>query len=135
MLVELAELDELVAKTKAMAVKDSTKKGYLTHFTAYQEFCDKFGHNYFPCDNLQLCRFGQYLVKYRELKSADSVGNYISGIRTCMALIGFQVPDPLEKQMQLFSQGLRNLMPQETKQMKPITPEMLIRIFDVVDFH
>ena len=51
-----------------------------------------------------------------------------------MAILGLTIPDPLEKQMQLFTQGLKNIMPQETKQMKPITPEMLIKIFDVVDF-
>ena len=133
-LVELAELDEMVAKTKSLAVKESTKKGYLTHLTAYIEFCDRFDFSYFPCDNLQLCRFGQFLVKYRGLKSAESVGNYISGIRTGMALIGMNIPDPLEKQMQLFNQGLKTLMPHETKQMKPITPEILLKIYDVVDF-
>ena len=132
--MELIELDELVTKTKSLAVKDSTKKGYLTHLTAYIEFCDRFSFNYFPCDNLQLCRFGQYLVKYRGLKSADSVGNYMSGIRTCIAMLGLAIPDPLEKQMQLFTQGLKTLMPHETKQMKPITPEMLIKIYDIVDF-
>ena len=58
----------------------------------------------------------------------------MSGIRTCIAMAGFKIPDPLEKQMQLFSQGLKNLMPHETRQMKPITPEMLLKIFDVVDF-
>ena len=133
-LSELAELDDLVAATKALAVKESTKKGYLTHLTAYTEFCNRFELNYFPCDNLQLCRFGQYLVKYRQLKSADSIGNYMSGIRTCMALLGLTIPDPLEKQIQLFNQGLKTLMPHETKQMKPITPEILMRIYDVVDF-
>ena len=127
-------MDEMVAHTKSIAVKESTKKGYLTHLNAYIEFCDRFGFDYFPCDNLQLCRFGQFLVKYRGLKSAESVGNYISGIRTCMAMIGTQVPDPLEKQMQMFNQGLKALMPHETRQMKPITPEILLKIYDVVDF-
>ena len=134
MIIELAELDELVAHTKSLAVKESTKKGYLTHLTAYTEFCQRFELQYFPCDNLQLCRFGQFLVKYRGLKSPDAVGNYISGIRTCMAIIGLPIPDPLEKQMQLFNQGIKNLMPHETKQMKPITPEILLKIYDVVDF-
>ena len=83
---------------------------------------------------MQLCRFGQYLVKYRQLKSPDSVGNYISGVRTAMAMAGYQVPDSLEKQMQLFNQGLKNLLPSETKQMKPITPEMLLKIYNIVDF-
>ena len=132
--MELAELDELVQQTKKLAVKESTRKGYITHITAYIEFCDRFGLQYFPCDNLQLCRFGQYLVKYRGLKSADSIGNYISGIRTCIALVGLTVPDTLDKQMQLFNQGLKNLLPAGTKQMKPITPEMLLKIYDVVDF-
>ena len=132
--MELAELDELVANTKQLAVKESTKKGYITHITAYIEFCDRFGLPQLPCDNLQLCRFAQYLVKYRNMKSSDSIGNYVSGIRTSMAIMGLPVPDPLEKQMQLFNQGLKNLLPQGTRQMKPITPEMLLKIYNVVDF-
>ena len=134
MIAELAELDEMVSQTKAMAVKESTRKGYTTHFTAYTEFCHRFDLQYFPCDNLQLCRFGQYLVKYKQFKSPESVGNYMSGIRTGMALMGWPIPDPLEKQMQLFNQGLKTLMPHATKQMKPITPEMLIKIYNIVDF-
>ena len=51
-----------------------------------------------------------------------------------MAILGLPIPDALEKQMQLFNQGLKNLMPHETKQMQPITPEILLKIYNVVDF-
>ena len=129
---ELAELDEGVAATKGQAVKASTRKNLLCHLNSYQQFCDRYLLQYFPADNRQLCRFGQHLTK--TFQSSDSVKNYISGIRTCQALLGFEVPSPEEKQMQLFSQGLKNLLLHEIKQAKPITPQILLRISSILKF-
>ena len=95
-------LDIQVAHTKAQSIKDSTKKNIAVHLNSYQKFCDRFGFDLFPCDNKQLCRYGQYLA--RNFKSAESVGNYQSGIRTCHALLGLEIPDPQDKQMQMFIQ-------------------------------
>ena len=127
----LAALDRKVAATKGHAVKESTKKN-LTQINAYQKFCTRYGLQYFPCDNRQLCRFGQHLSDTFE--SLNSVGNYISGIRTCLALLGMEIPDANDKQMKLFSAGLRRVMQYAVKQAEPITPNILIKISKVVNF-
>ena len=106
---ELYLLDIKVAETKSQSVKDSTKKNLLSHLNAYQTFCNKYQLPYFPCDNRQLCRFGQHLSSTFE--SPDSVSNYLSGIRTCMALLGMTVPDTADKQMKMFTAGLKRAMP------------------------
>ena len=68
----------------------------------------------------QLCRFGQHLSE--SFGSPDSVGNYISGIRTCLALLGQPIPDPNDRQMKMFMVGLKRAMPHAVKQAEPVTP-------------
>ena len=108
MAIELAVLDMQVAATKGQAVKESTKRNILTYLNSYEKFCDRYNLPYFPTDNKQICRFGQHLAA--TFQSADAVGNYQSGVRTCQALLGYEIPNPQEKQMQLFMQGLRRVM-------------------------
>ena len=103
--VALLQLDLAVAATKGESIKQSTKKNLLCHLAAYEKFCDRYMLEYFPCDNRQLCRFGQHLSTTFE--SPESVGNYISGIRTCLALLGLQVPDTGDRQMKMFITGLK----------------------------
>ena len=126
------KLDLQVAQTKSQSVKDSTKKNLLCHLRAYEKFCDRFLIDYFPCDNTQLCRFGEYLKN--TFDSPEAVSNYISGIRTCLALMGWEVPSPQDRQMQMFLQGLRRTMIDAVKQAAPITPELLTRLSKVVKY-
>ena len=114
------KLDLAVADTKGHSLKDSTKKNLLCQLEAYEKFCDRYLLEYFPCDNTQLCRFGQHLCA--TFDSPDSVCNYMSGIRTCLALLGLQVPDVNDRQMKMFSTGLKRVMPHAIKQAEPVTP-------------
>ena len=82
-------LDLQVAATKGHSLKESTKKNLMCHLRAYEKYCDQYKVDYLPCDNTQLCRFGQHLSLTFE--SPDAVVNYQSGIRTCLALMGLQV--------------------------------------------
>ena len=84
-------------------------------------------------DNRQICRFGQHLVN-KGFTSAESVGNYMSGVRTCHALLGFPAPEATEKDMKMYTSGLRNILLHDVKQAAPITPEILLRLYHVVDF-
>ena len=128
----LAQLDIEVATTKGESVKASTKRNLLTQLAAYQNFCQRYCLFYFPCDNTQLCRFGQHLA--RTFESPDAVGNYISGIRTILALSGMDVPDAKDKQMQMFTTGLKRVMDHTLKQAAPITPHILVRLSRVVNY-
>ena len=121
-----------VARTKGQAIKDSTKKNILCCLGAYEKFCDTYILPYFPCNNKQLCRFGQHLSK--TFSSPEAVCNYLSGIRTCLALLGLPIPDVKDKQIQMFMTGLKRIMPHEVKQAAPMTPELLIKLSKVVDY-
>ena len=125
-------LDIKVAHTKGQSLKDSTKRNLLTQLSSYKKFCDKYLLQYFPADNQQICRYGQHLMA--TFKSPEAVGNYQSAVRTFMALLGLPIPDASEKQMRMFSQGIKRAMEHEVKQAAPITPEILLRISRVVDY-
>ena len=129
--VALAQLDLEVAATKGEAVKESTKRNLSTQLNSYQQFCDRYMLFYFPCDNRQLCRFGQHLAG--RFESPDTVGNYLSGMRTILALSGLEIPDPKEKQMQMFITRLKRVMQHSVKQAAPVTPQILLRMSKVVN--
>ena len=58
----------------------------------------------------------------------------MSGIRTCLALMGQEVPDVNDRQMKMFITGLRRIMKHEVKQAEPFTPQLLLRISKVVNY-
>ena len=130
--VALAQLDLEVAATKGQAVKESTKKNLHSQLKAYQAFCDRYLLQYFPCDNRQLCRFGQHLKG--SLESPDSIGNYLSGVHTMLALLGLEVPDVTDRQMQMFTTRLKCIMNHVIKQAAPVTPQVLLRMSKVVNY-
>ena len=121
-----------MAETKGEALRESTRRHLLSQLSAYQKFCDRFMLDYFPCDNIQLCRFGQHLC--RTFESPDAVGNYLSGMHTMLALIGHEVPDVKDRQMQMFTAGLKRVMDHTVKQAAPMTPQLLVRISKVVNY-
>ena len=125
-------MDLQVAATKGESIKESTKKNLLTHLNAYQKFCDRYLLDYFPCNNKQLCRFGQHLTS--SFQSPDAVGKYLSGIQTILALSGLEIPDVKEKQMQMFITGLKRVMTHAVKQAVPITPQLLVNMSKVVNY-
>ena len=130
--VQLMIVDQQVAQTKSQSLKESTRKNLLCILKAYEEFCGTYMLEHFPCNNKQLCRFGQHLS--RTFESPDAVSNYVSGIRTCIALLGMEVPAPQDRQIQMFMQGLKRAMPHAIKQAAPITPEILVRLSKVVNY-
>ena len=133
-ILDIIELDEAVAKTKGQAVKSSTKKNLLSQMNSYEAFCKRYEFDYFPCNTKQLCRYGQFLKDIKGFISAESIGNYISAVRTAHTLLGFDPPQSEDKQMKLFVNGLRNMLLHDVKQAKAIIPDILLRIYDVVDF-
>ena len=126
------KLDLAVAETKGHSIKQSTKNNISMQLTAYEKFCERYLLNYFPCDNTQLCRFGQHLSE--TFQSPESVCNYMSGIGMCLALLGLEVPDVNDRQMKMFSTGLKRVMAHAVKQAEPVTPQLLIKLSKVVNF-
>ena len=128
----LTQLDLQVTATKSHSCRASTKKNLLTQLGTYQKFCDRYLLSYIPCDNRQLCRFGQHLSQ--SFSSPDAVGNYLSGIHTILILSAIELPDVRDRQMQMFTAGLKCRMDHIVKQVAPITPHILVKMSKVVNY-
>ena len=50
------------------------------------------------------------------------------------ALLGFEIPDVKDRQMQMFLTGLKRVMQHTVKQAEPITPHILLHISKVVNY-
>ena len=70
----------------------------------------------------------------RTFESPDSVGNYLSGIRTILALLGLEILDVKDRQMQMFITGLKWVMAHTVKQAAPVTPQLLLKMSKVVNY-
>ena len=68
------------------------------------------------------------------MDSPDSIGNYLSGIRTILALSGLDIPDVKDRQMQMFLTRLKRDMDHTVKQAEPMTPQLLVHMSRVVNY-
>ena len=67
-------------------------------------------------------------------ESPEAVGNYLSSISTCLALLGLEVPDVTDRQMKMFITGLKRIMPHAIKQAEPVILEVLLKLSKVVNY-
>ena len=51
-----------------------------------------------------------------------------------LALLGLEIPDVKDQQMQMFTTGLKHVMDHVVKQAAPITPRLLLRMSKVVNY-
>ena len=67
------------------------------------------------------------------VRSPDTIRNYISGIITHTNLQGGQVPDLNTPIFKLTMKGLRNVNQHRVHRAKPMTPEILVDIYDILN--
>ena len=75
--------------------------------------------------------YAQFLS--RSFKSVDSIRNYISGIRKVHLLLGFQLDNINQFILNFSLKGLERLKGHCVKQAEPMTPELLARMYSVMD--
>ena len=128
--IALALLDLQVADTKGQSVKDSTKKNLTNTPQCLPKVLWQV-----PNSLLSLWQHTVVPVRttpHQTLKYPDSIGNYLSGIRTMLALIGNTAPDVKDRQMQMFLTGLKRTMDHTVQQASPIPPQLLVKMSKVV---
>ena len=114
------------------AYADGTRKNLRTQWEAYLLFCTFFNFVAIPTCTNTLQLFAQFLS--RTFKSVDSIRNYIAGVKTMHLLLGYSV-DNLDKFiLNLTLKGIAKLHPYCKKQAEPMTPEILLKISDILNF-
>jgi integrase len=94
-------------------------------------FCLYFGLQPVPASTQVLCLFGQFLA--RSFKSISSIRAYISGVRTLHLFLDVPfVPEPTFV-LSLTLKGIAKALRHFPLQKLPITPHILVRIFDQLD--
>jgi hypothetical protein len=94
-------------------------------------FCKYFQINPIPTTVQVLCFYAQFLS--RSFKSVNSIKNYLSGVKLLHLYLDDDYPKFDEFQLKLTLKGLARMNPHCPKQALPITPQILLRIFELLD--
>lgn len=94
-------------------------------------FCEYFQINPIPTTVQVLCFYAQFLS--RSFKSVNSIKNYLSGVKLLHLYLDDDYPKFDEFQLKLTLKGLARMNPHCPKQALHITPQILLRIFELLD--
>ena len=125
------QLRRELQETRRAALAQSTHKNIQTHWKSYSTFCEATGKNPIPLSIDLLCLYAQYMSHF--VKSPDTIRNYINGIITHNNLKGREPPNLNTPLFKLTMKGLRNMMQHRVHRAKPITPEILTDIHDLLN--
>ena len=118
------ELMTRARRRQRAAFRPGTAKNQLTHIKTYVGFCVKFKQRFMDPDEDTLCAFVEFLCL--SLKSAASVRNYISGVRTFHAKLGIDSKALASYRFKLMMRASALTMPQGVNQKLPITKQILL---------
>ena len=114
------------------AYADGTRRNLRVQWESYLLFCFYFELVTLPASTRNLQLFVQFLS--RTFKSVDSIKNYLNGVRSMHLLLGFLVDQINKFILNLSLKGMAKLNPYCKKQAEPITPEILLKIAEFMDF-
>lgn len=113
------------------AYADSTNKNLKIQWETYLLFCIYFGLSYLPVSTETLSLYAQFLS--RSFKAIQTIRNYISGVKTMHYLLGYSVENINNFILSLSLKGIAKLHPHLVKQAQPITPEILKRMYNILN--
>lgn len=114
------------------AYAEGTKKNMKTQWKSFFLFCFYFHLTPLPCDLDTLCLFAQFLS--RSFKSVDSIRNYLNGVKVLHLILDFSFTHFESFYFKLFMKGLKRCNPHTVKAALPITPDILLRIRETLNF-
>lgn len=125
-----AVLDTRVNLLRSSVLADSTKKTYSSYLQPYLHFCNSKGIPLVPITPVNLARFIA-LLSYK--LSFNSIRNYLSVVRLLHLEAGFA--NPLDSYyISSLLKGTKRVLGAQTVRKLPITPNILYRIFNILNF-
>ena len=119
-------------KSNKTAYAEGTRKNLKIQWEAFLLFCTYFHLVSLPVSTDTLQLFAQFLS--RTFKSSESIKNYINGVKSMHLILGFSVDHINKFILNLSLKGIAKLNLHCIKQAEPMTPEILLRIADTLDF-
>ena len=119
-------------QTQRSAYAIGTYKNISTQIKSFLLFCEYFHVKSIPVSIDDLCLYIQFLS--RSMKSVQSIRNYVNGVKYLHVFSDAEFPNLADIQIKLTLRGLSKILFHTPKQASPITPEILVKIWRVLDF-
>lgn len=109
-----------------------TRKNLKTQWRSFFLFCFYYELVPLPCELETICLFAQFLS--RSFKSVDSIRNYLYGVKFLHLFLDIPFTHFETFYFRLFLRGLKRTNPHCVKSALPITPTILFKFKEVLDF-
>ena len=119
-------------RTMRRSNNQSTRANHRTHYAAYVEFCNEYEFQQFPATTWRYCQFAQYLAWQQ--KKPGTIKNYVSTIRVLHRLQGYWTPDPGQIHYNKMILAFEKQRQEPVKQAAPMTHQVLLQLYEHVDF-
>ena len=130
---ELKVLRREARASKRAAFAEGTSKNLRWQWKLFIMFCIYFRFKLLPASVESLCLYAQFLS--RTMRATDSIRNYLSGVRTLHVLCNVQYLGKDSVELKLMLRGLARKKPHMTKQAAPLSPNILVRLLQYLDFN
>ena len=127
---ELQCLRRQVTLSRRAAFAEGTNKNLMVQYRAFLLFCLYYNLPHLPTNADTVALYVQFLK--RTFVSMTSVKNYINRAKTLHLTLGLPFPEA-DYSFRLLIKGLTRLHPHEEKRALPITPVILLKLYDVMD--
>ena len=119
-----------VEVSKAHAFAGGTNSNLRTQFRSYFAFCVYFRRNPLPATSDTICGYVQFSSRSMQ---PSAIKNYLSGVRTLHAFLGFKHSLSDDYYLQLVLRGIARLHPHVPRRARPVTPSILIGFYNYMD--
>ena len=126
-----AKLRREVVKSREAALEPSTQRNLQTQWINYTNFAKRIGKPIYPITIDMLCLYAQFLSG--QVKSPQTIRNYISGICTVIHVKGGETPQLSSPLFKLTLKGITKRMQHTVHRAHPITPEILLDIHKILN--
>ena len=127
----MKDLKSELRTSNRMALAEGTRKNLKIQWESFLLFCLFFNLAFLPASTSTLQLYAQFLS--RSFKAVASIRNYLSGIRTVHLMSGFQLEDVNKYLINISLRGIARLKKHTVRQAEPITPELLYRMYFVLN--
>ena len=107
-------------------------KNLKVQWKSFLLFCLYFEKTPLPASTQTMALYAQFLA--RSFKSANSIQNYLSGVKMLHVLLELQPPELNAIEIRLAIRGITKIKSHLPKQAFPIMPELLLTIHTTLDF-
>ena len=124
---ELVQLKADTQESRKAAFAPGTRKNLITQWMSFLLFCLHFELEFLPAEEETIALYAQFLS--RSFKTVSSIQNYLSGVKLLHLYAGVKLPNMKDFSIKLVLDGIRRRKPHCVKQALPITPSILLHLY------